>query len=150
VWGSRRLSVRDIEESYRLKYEKKAVLGAISRAGSHLLSLLYLGLYGRYISDTLSGARAIRASDALALKCPLTSKLTNQYLLPILLRRRAEMQEIPVQFFSISPERVRRTSVLDGLRAIGIAVAGRFGPPAPQVPVAPPPDQARHRAWTGS
>lgn len=150
VWGSRRLSVRDIEESYRLKYEKKAVLGAISRAGSHLLSLLYLGLYGRYISDTLSGARAIRAADALALKCPLTSKLTNQHLLPILLRRRAEMQEIPVQFFSISPERVRRTSVVDGLRAIGIAVAGRFGRRAPQVPVVTPPGEARHRAWTGS
>lgn len=149
VWGSRRLSVRDIEESYRLKYEKKALLGAISYAGSHLLSLLYLALYGRYISDTLSEARAIRASDALALPCPLTSKLANQYLLPMLLRRRAEMQEIPVQFFAISPERVRRTSIGDGLRAIGVAVAGRLKPPARPTPLAAPGDQ-RHRAWTGS
>ena len=149
VWGSRRLSVRDIEESYRLKYEKKALLGAISYAGSHLLSLLYLGLYGRYISDTLSEARAIRASDALALPCPLTSKLANQYLLPILLRQRAEMQEIPVQFFAISPERVRRTSIGDGLRAIGLAVAGRLKRSARPAPLAAPADQ-HHRAWTGS
>lgn len=149
VWGSRRLSVRDIDESYRLKYEKKAVLGAISYAGSHLLSLLYLALYGRYISDTLSGARAVRATDALALPCPLTSKLANHHLLPILLRRRAEMQEIPVQFFAISPERVRRTSIGDGLRAIGAAVAGRLKRPARPAPVAAP-DDRRHRAWTGS
>jgi hypothetical protein len=38
------------------------------------------------------------------------------------------MLEIPVQFFSISPQRVRRTSILDGLRAIGVAVADRFRP----------------------
>jgi 2-phospho-L-lactate transferase/gluconeogenesis factor (CofD/UPF0052 family) len=148
VWGSRRLSVRDIEESYRLKYEKKAMLGAISRAGSHLLSLLYLGLYGRYISDTLSQARAIRASDALALKAPLTSKLANQYLLPSLLRRQAEMLEIPVQFFAISPERVRRTSILDGLRAVGVAVAERLKRPRP-APAVTPGDRRSHRAWTG-
>ena len=150
VWGSRRLSMRDIEESYRLKYKKTSVLGAISYAGSHLLSLLYLALYGRYISDTLSEARAIRVSDALALKCPLTSKLTNQYLLPALLRRRAEMLEIPVQFFAISPQRVRRTSVFDGLRAIGIAIAERLKRAPRPVPATPPGDQRPHRAWTGS
>jgi 2-phospho-L-lactate transferase/gluconeogenesis factor (CofD/UPF0052 family) len=149
VWGSRRLSVRDIEESYRLKYQKKALLGAISYAGSHFLSLLYLGLYGRYISDTLSAARAIRASDALAVPCPLTSKVANQYLLPALLRRRAEMLEIPVQFFSIAPDRVRRTSVFDGLRAIGIALAGRLKPVPRPLPLDKPADPERRRAWTG-
>jgi 2-phospho-L-lactate transferase/gluconeogenesis factor (CofD/UPF0052 family) len=149
VWGSRRLSVRDIEESYRLKYEKKAILGAISYAGSHLLSLLYLALYGRYVSDTLSEARAIRSSDALALACPLTSKQANQYLLPMLLRRRAEMLEIPVQFFAISPDRVRRTSVFDGLRAIALAVGGRLKRAPQPAPVTTPGDPHRHRAWTG-
>ena len=61
VWGSRRLSVRDIEESYRLKYRQHAVMGSVSRIGSHVLSLAYLLLYGRYVSDTLSGARVVRA-----------------------------------------------------------------------------------------
>jgi hypothetical protein len=144
VWGSRRLSVRDIQESYRLKYRHKALLGAISYAGSHALSLFHLALYGRYVSDTLSAAVAIRASDALALECPLTHKLANQHLLSALLRRRAEMLEIPVQFFSISPQRVRRTSILDGLRAIGVAVAERFRP-AP-AGAASPPRHPRDRA----
>jgi 2-phospho-L-lactate transferase/gluconeogenesis factor (CofD/UPF0052 family) len=126
VWGSRRLSVRDIQESYRLRYQHKAVLGAISAAGSHALSLQFLALYGRYVSDTLSGARAVRTSDVLAVQCPLAHKLINHYLLSTLLRRRAEMLEIPVQFFAISPDQVRRTSVTDGFGAFYVAIRERM------------------------
>jgi hypothetical protein len=151
VWGSRRLSVRDIEESYRLKYRHRAVLGAVSYVGSHVLSLLYLGLYGRYVSDTLSAARAIRAADALSLRCPLTHKLTNQYLLSSLLRRRADMLEIPVQFFSMSPARVRRTSVADGLRAIGVAIGQRVTRPSvPPESVGQRESGRQSSVWTGS
>lgn len=150
VWGSRRLSVRDIEESYRLKYQHNTLLGVLSSVGSHLLSLSYLALYGRYVSDTLSGVRAVRASDALALEVPLTHKLANQYLLSRLLGRRAEMLEIPVQFFPISPEKVRRTSALDGLRAIGVVLGQRITGRARRA-IPPPPstgDQSRHpQAW---
>ena len=140
VWGSRRLSVRDIHESYRLKYRRRALLGGISYVGSHILSLLYLALYGRYVSDTLSAAWAVRADDVLRLPVPLEDKLANQHLLSILLGRRAEMFEVPVQFFSISPAQVRRTSVLDGLRAMATAVVGRFrayGPSTPAAAMAP-------------
>ncbi|HEV3484155.1 MAG TPA: hypothetical protein VG106_02025, partial [Vicinamibacterales bacterium] len=80
----------------------------------------------------LSAAWAVRADDVLRLPVPLEDKLANQHLLSILLGRRAEMFEVPVQFFSISPAQVRRTSVLDGLRAMTTAVVGRFrayGPP---------------------
>jgi 2-phospho-L-lactate transferase/gluconeogenesis factor (CofD/UPF0052 family) len=157
VWGSRRLSMRDIQASYRLKFRQNAVLGGISYVGSHLLSLLFLALYGRYVSDTLSAARAIRVSDALALKCPLTHKLANQYLLSSLLGRRAEMLEIPVQFFAISPEQVRRTSVVDGLRALLVALGQRVRrrrePPAETTPVgalAARDGSRKPHAWTES
>jgi 2-phospho-L-lactate transferase/gluconeogenesis factor (CofD/UPF0052 family) len=125
VWGSRRLSVRDIQESYRLRYRHRALLGAISYAGSHVLSLLYLALYGRYVSDTLSAARAVRAADALRVPGSLTDKLANQHLLTVLLRRKAEMFEVPVQFYGISPDQVRRTSPMDGLRAVATVIKGR-------------------------
>jgi 2-phospho-L-lactate transferase/gluconeogenesis factor (CofD/UPF0052 family) len=126
VWGSRRLSVRDIQESYRLRYRHKAVLGAISAVGSHALSLQFLALYGRYVSDTLSGARAVRMTDVIGVRCPLSHKLVNHHLLSTLLRRRAEMLEIPVQFFAISPDQVRRTSVTDGFGAFFIAIRERL------------------------
>ena len=127
VWGSRRLSVNDIHASYRLQYRQRSVLGAVSYVGSHALSLMYLALYGRYISDTLSGARVVRASDVLAVPGLLNDKMANQHLLSILLRRKAEMFEVPVQFFSMAPEQVKRTSPGEGLRAAATALRARIG-----------------------
>jgi hypothetical protein len=126
VWGSRRLSVRDIEESYRLRYRNNVLMGAISHVGSYLLSLAYLALYRRYISDTLSAVRAVRAEDAFAGDVDLTDKRANHLLLTRLLRRQADILEIPVRFFPISPERVKRTSPLEGLQALGIIIWRRF------------------------
>ena len=139
VWGSRRLSVKDIHESYRLTYRHRTVLGAVSYAGSHALSLMYLALYGRYVSDTLSAARAVRAGDVLRLPGLVTDKQANQRLLSALLRRKAEMFEVPVQFFPLSPAEVRRTSPFDGLHALATVLAARFRrEPAAAPPVARP------------
>jgi hypothetical protein len=114
------------------------MLRAASYVGSHFLSLACLVLYGRYISDTLSAVRAIRADDALAIDIPLTHKRANQHLLAGLLRRKAEILEVPVQFFPISPERVKRTTVIEGLQSIGALLRGRLRPvPAPRA-AAPP------------
>jgi 2-phospho-L-lactate transferase/gluconeogenesis factor (CofD/UPF0052 family) len=118
AWGSRRLSVKDVEEAIRLRYRHRWPLGTVSHFGSHVLSFLYLLLYGRHISDTLSGARAVRARYLLELDVDPAHKLANHQLLTALLRDRAEILETPVRFFPISPDRVKRTSILDGLRAI--------------------------------
>jgi hypothetical protein len=126
VWGSRRLSVRDIHESYRLRYKSNVGLGAVSYIGSHILSLAYLLLYGRYISDTLSAVRAVRAGDALEAGIEMTHKRANQFLLSRLLRRRAEILELPVQFFPISPDKVKRTSPFEGLQSLATIIAQRF------------------------
>jgi 2-phospho-L-lactate transferase/gluconeogenesis factor (CofD/UPF0052 family) len=133
VWGSRRLSVRDIAESLRFRYQKTPLVGAMSAVGSHALSLACLLLYGRYISDTLSGARAIRTEDALSINVPLTHKRANQHLLARLLRRKAEILEIPVQFFPLSPEKVKRTSIVEGLGLLGGLITGRLLPPGSSV-----------------
>jgi 2-phospho-L-lactate transferase/gluconeogenesis factor (CofD/UPF0052 family) len=120
VWGSRRLSVKDIEASYRLRYKHKAMLGSISYLGSHLLSAAYLVLFGRYISDTLSGVRGVRASFVTDLPVAPDDKLANQYLLSALLAQKADVLETPVQFLALSPERVRRTTPLEGLRSLAL------------------------------
>lgn len=128
VWGSRRLSVRDIDVSYRQRRAESPLARGISRIGSHLLSLAYLGLYGRYVADTLSGVRAIRASQAAAVRVPLTHKQVNQHLLSALMRRRADLLEVPVQFLPLSPQRVRRTSAGEGLQALTTILRQRFVP----------------------
>jgi 2-phospho-L-lactate transferase/gluconeogenesis factor (CofD/UPF0052 family) len=126
VWGSRRLSVRDIEESQRLRYRHNVALRAVSSVGSYVLSLCYLALYGRYVSDTLSGARGMRTSFFLDANIRLTHAQANQQLLSMLMRRRAEIQEVYVWFVALSPERVKRTTVLDGLASLGIILRRRL------------------------
>jgi 2-phospho-L-lactate transferase/gluconeogenesis factor (CofD/UPF0052 family) len=120
VWGSRRLSVKDIEASYRLRYRHKAWLGSFSYVGSHMLSATYLFLFGRYVSDTLSGVRAVRASFLTSLPVAPDDKLANQYLLCSLLREKADLLETPVQFLPLSPDRVRRTTPAEGLRSLAV------------------------------
>src|SRR5207248_1163780 len=148
VWGSRRLSVRDVQASLRFRYQHNALLGAASYIGSHVLSLACLVLYGRYIFDTLSAVRAIRADDALGIDVELTHKRANQHLLGRLLRRKAEVLEIPVQFLPISPERVKRTSIVEGLQSLGALIAGRLEAPRPRqatAEVRSPTDSAAER-----
>jgi hypothetical protein len=118
VWGSRRLSLRDIEASLRLRYRQRAGLRFASTVGSHLLSAAYLLLYGRYISDTLSGVRAVRTGFLTARGLHLSDPLLNQRLLSGLLHERAEILETPVRFYAMSPAQVRRTTVFDGVRAL--------------------------------
>lgn len=139
VWGSRRLSVRDIQESYRLRYSANLLTGAVSYAGSHALSLACLIFYGRYITDTLSGVRAVRAADALDPTLDLTGKNANHVLLSRLLRRKAEVLEMPVRFVPLSPERVKRTSAFEGLRALLTLIGRRFGPQRADAAMAPYP-----------
>ncbi len=128
VWGSRRLSIRDVEEAMALRYRHNWWLKTVSHLGSHLLSALYLVLFGRYISDTLSGARAVRAKYLWGLSVDPALKLANHQLLASLLRDRPEVLEIPVRFFPISPKRVKRTSVLQGFRAVWEIVVRRLSP----------------------
>jgi hypothetical protein len=76
----------------------------------------------------LSAVRAVRASDAFDTGIDLTDKQANHQLLSELLRRKAEILEIPVQFFPISPERVKRTSPFEGVQALATIVWRRFVP----------------------
>jgi 2-phospho-L-lactate transferase/gluconeogenesis factor (CofD/UPF0052 family) len=135
VWGSRRLSLRDIEESYRFRYSASTIGGMVSYLGSYALSLACLMFYGRYVTDTLSGVRAIRAADVFDPRVDLAHKNANHVLLSRLLRRKAEIIEIPVRFVPLSPERVKRTSAFEGLRALATLVTQRFR--SPQVDTAP-------------
>jgi hypothetical protein len=125
VWGSRRLSVRDIQASYRLRYRQNRLFGAVSYLGSHALSLACLFAYGRYVSDTLSGVRAVRAACLTEGTIDLDAPDVNQRLLGAVLRQRGELLELPVQFFPIGPDKVRRTTVADGFRAFWLILTTR-------------------------
>ena len=149
VWGSRRLSLKDIEASYRLRYNHKALLGSFSYVGSHILSAAYLVLFGRYISDTLSGVRAARAGFLTSLPVLPDDKLANQYLLCALLGEKADVLETPVQFLPLSPERVRRTTLGEGLRSLAVIAWQRMTRPKRTAGAAAAPAEVQPRAARG-
>ena len=126
VWGSRRLSLKDIRESYHLRYKQHPVLGFFSSAGSHLLSIIFLLLYGRYVSDVLSGARAVRSTILSHEEISLINKSLNEKLLSMILRNQGDIFETPVKFFSLSPEQANRTTVWDGIQAVVATIKWRF------------------------
>src|SRR4029078_7877726 len=81
---------------------------------------------GRCSPAPLPPVRAVRAADALNAGIDLTDKQANQHLLSRLLRRRADILELPVQLVQLSPEKVKRTSAFDGLQALLTIVRERF------------------------
>lgn len=125
VWGSRRLSVKDIRASYRERYRNHPMLGRISYLGSHLLSLAYLLRYGRYVSDTLSGIRAVRTPFVLDAGGDPADAGFNHRVLRGLLAANADLLETPVQFFPIATEIERRTTVGEGLGWLLRLIGGR-------------------------
>lgn len=133
VWGSRRLSVRDLDESYRLRYRHNPVRGAVSYAGSYLLSFAYGLLFGRYITDTLSGARAMRYDVFRRERVQIVKATANHRLLTAILNARANIHEVPVRFVPLSPARVRRASIGDGLVALWTIARCRIARRPPQV-----------------
>lgn len=117
VWGSRRLSINDIHRSYQLRYRHHRLMGAVSYLGSHLLSLTYLILYGRYVSDTLSGVWAVRPANLGHPQIDLDDACVTQQVLSLLLRHRAEILETPIQYFTVTPDEDRTSRVGSGIRA---------------------------------
>jgi 2-phospho-L-lactate transferase/gluconeogenesis factor (CofD/UPF0052 family) len=126
IWGSRRLSIEDVHMAYRLLHRRTPIRGAISYFGSHVLSLAFLALYGRYIADTLSGARAIRTAYLRENQLDPQQPGVNFRILSVLLRDRAEVFETPVHYFPLSPEKVRRTTIREGLGSLATVLWYRF------------------------
>jgi len=130
IWGSRRLSVSDIHMAYGLLHRNTPVKGTISYLGSHALSLAFLLCYGRYLSDTLSGIKVISADYLRETGLDPEERSVNFKILSVLLRDRAEIFEAPVHYFPIAPDKVRRTSLGDGLRALLTTLGYRLKPAA--------------------
>ena len=120
VWGSRRLSLKDIEASYRLRYNHKALLGSFSYVGSHLLSAAYLTLFGRYISDTLSGVRAVRAGFLTSL--PVAAGRQARQSVPVVRasQRKGRRARDAGAVSSALTRRVRRTTLAEGVRSLAV------------------------------
>ena len=100
-------------------------LRARSVIRSYFLSLACLNP-GTATSRIRCHARALRAADALDPSRFDRKSESHPACVPA--ARKAEILELPVRFFPLSPDRVKRTSALDGLQALWILLAERLAP----------------------
>ena len=124
VWGSRRLSVNDIHESYRLKYRHRSMLGAISYVGSHALSLLYL-----LCTAATSRTRCRRRGSFVprtCCACRLPERQTGQPAAAVgaVATKSGDVRGAGAVLLDLAGA-VKRTSPLDGLRAAGTVLKAR-------------------------
>jgi hypothetical protein len=76
----------------------------------------------------------------------MTRKDLNHVLLARLLKRKAEVLEMPVRFVPLAPSRVRRTGPMDGLNALGVLLRERFvSERRPLRPAVPQPERPAPR-----
>jgi hypothetical protein len=125
VWGSRRLAVQAHSQSPPWPYRLHGSLRILSGLGSHMLSLTYLLLYGRYMTDTLSGVRAVKTSYLRTAGIDPMSQDVNHQLLARLLRDQADLVEIPVPWSPLPLAPARRMMVGDGLQALWTIIGWR-------------------------
>ena len=112
VWGSRRLSVRDIEESLRVKYQHSAVLPGDQPRGQP-----------RAQPDVPRALRPIRVGHALGRPCGARRRRLQHpaavdpqacepgAALASCCAARPRCSRCPVHFYSVSPHQVKRTTV---------------------------------------
>ena len=119
VWGSRRLSVRDIEESYRLKYQHERAARRDQLRRQPRCSACCISRCTAATSPTRCRRRA-RFAPRTRSRCRArsTDKLANQHLLSVLLRRRrGDARDAGAVLRDLARARSRRTSIVDGLLA---------------------------------
>ena len=85
----------------------------------------------------LSVVLAIRAVDVFDPRVDLGHKNADHVVLSRLLRRKAEILEIPVRFVPLAPDRVKRTSAVEGMRALATLVTHRFTARPAEAPARP-------------
>jgi len=127
VIGTRAVKCTNLSRSLRHVYNNNWILYVTSKYGGMLLSIATLLLYNRYFSDVLSSfkgydAQLLRAlnleSSGLDLETEIVAKLSH---------RQEYVMEMPANFKPRTRQQGKKTSAMDGLRALGALVRFRLG-----------------------
>lgn len=118
VFGTRAVKCTDLSERLKAIYRNNRRLYLMSKYGGMLLSILTLFLYNRYVSDVLSSIKGFDAhllrsldleSDGIDIETEIVAKLS---------RKREYMFELPVEYKPRTRTTGKKTTALDGLKAV--------------------------------
>src|ERR1017187_7933574 len=127
VFGTRAVKCTDLSGRLKSIYGKARGLYLVSKYGGMLLSTATLFLYNRYVTDTLTSvkgfdARLLRSldlqSDGMNLDTEIVAKLC---------RRGHYILEIPVGYKARTKMEGKKSTPMDGLKALFALIRFRFG-----------------------
>jgi hypothetical protein len=127
VFGTRAVKCTDLSGRLKSIYGKARGLYLVSKYGGMLLSTATLFLYNRYVTDTLTSvkgfdSRLLRSldlqSDGMNLDTEIVAKLC---------RRGHYILEIPVEYKARTKMEGKKSTPMDGLKALFALIRFRFG-----------------------
>jgi 2-phospho-L-lactate transferase/gluconeogenesis factor (CofD/UPF0052 family) len=118
VFGSRAIKCVNVSQRILDIYQGNYLLYFASKYGGMAVSFLCLALFNRYVSDAFTGIKAFDARLLKSLKLASNSLNLDTEIIAKLGQRGVFILELPVDYMPRTRKEGKKTTVVDGLRAI--------------------------------
>jgi 2-phospho-L-lactate transferase/gluconeogenesis factor (CofD/UPF0052 family) len=127
VFGTRAVKCTDLSGRLKSIYGKHRGLYVVSKYGGMLLSTLTLFLYNRYVTDTLTSIKGFDAAFLRSLQLESDGMNLDAEIVAKTCRRGTYILEIPVEYKARTKAEGKKSTPMDGVRALLSLVKYRFG-----------------------
>ena len=127
VFGTRAAKCTDLSGRLKSIYGKSRGLYLVSKYGGMLLSTATLFLYNRYVTDTLTSIKGFDARLLRSLDLQSNGMNLDTEIIAKLCRRGNYILEIPVEYKARTKMEGKKSTPMDGLKALFALVRFRFG-----------------------
>jgi len=127
VFGTRAVKCTDLSGRLKTIYGSARGLYLVSKYGGMLLSTATLFLYNRYVTDTLTSIKAFDAKLLRSLHLQSDGMNLDTEIIAKLCRRGDYILEIPVEYKARTKKQGKKSTPLEGLRALFALFRFRFG-----------------------
>lgn len=118
AFGSRATKCVDLSERVRRIYQGNVLGYLVGKYGGILLSVVSLLLYNRFVTDPLTSVKAFDTRLLRDLRLRSNGVDLETEIIAKLARRRTFILEVPVEFHPRRKDEGKKTTVLDGLKAL--------------------------------
>ena len=127
VFGTRAVKCTDLSGRLKNIYGKSRGLYLASKYGGMLLSTATLFLYNRYVTDTLTSIKGFDAKLLRSLDLQSDGMNLDTEIVAKLCRRGHYILEIPVEYKARTKTEGKKSTPMDGLKALFALIRFRFG-----------------------
>ena len=127
VFGTRAVKCTDLTGRLKTIYGSARGLYLVSKYGGMLLSTATLFLYNRYVTDTLTSVKGFDAKLLRSLHLQSDGMNLDSEIIAKLCRRGDYILEIPVEYKARTKKQGKKSTPLEGLKALFALFRFRFG-----------------------